>query len=148
MNNYLTKFPYTILYVIKKIIHSTDTNTEKCRGCYFTPHIPPSGWLVHSSSSFQSLAAEGSHLITPLGILPSTKLPQLRLCPLPVWLENQSQPSNFNLDLFWRATPTPEFPESPSQSHLRQRSWIKSSKHYIGKAVLYCTFGKLPSRDR
>lgn len=87
---------YMILHVVKKkIIHST--NTEKCRGCYCAPPrfllldeeiIPP--------GAARSLAAKGSQLI-PLWEFCS-ELPQLRLRPLLVKQENQSQRSHFNLD--------------------------------------------------
>ena len=87
---------YMTLHVVKKkIIHSR--NTEKCTGCYCAPSrfllldeeiIPP--------GAARSLAAKGSQLI-PLWEFCS-ELPQLRLRPLLVKQENQSQRSYFNLD--------------------------------------------------
>ena len=159
----------TLHVVKKKIIHSR--NTEKCTGCYCAPSrfllldeeiIPP--------GAARSLAAKGSQLI-PLWEFCS-ELPQLRLRPLLVKQENQSQRSYFNLDQLWRATPTPEpeMPEAsvetssvllipsqrlfptrpqklahqfPSQSGPPQGSWIKSSSHHMGRALLWSRVGKL-----
>lgn len=108
------------------------------------------------------LAAEGSPLIPTLGILPSTERPPLRLRPLLVQLENQGQPSNLNLDPFWRTTPNPRAPWGgletssalltpsqrllptlahnlahpfPFQSQLLQRSWITWARHCCGPGL-------------
>lgn len=168
LNNYLSGFLIQYHMLFKKIIQSTDTNTEKCRGCCSAPQIPPSGWGTHSFSNCQNLTAEDSHLIPTLGILPSTELPQLRLRPLPVKLKNQKPWVYFegppNTRALWGGLRPQWEPLLLSSLHHRgcsqhspinllvslhlrvsfpQRSWIKQSKRYMGKALMWCSLGKL-----